>query len=65
MQRELTDLQPKLAETGRQVAETLVTVDRETREAAAKREVRGLGCCSLGCGCFGVVGSGACGAAIV
>ncbi|KIY97683.1 Dynein heavy chain 3, axonemal [Monoraphidium neglectum] len=39
MQEELTALQPRLVETGKQVAETLTVVDRETQEAAAKREV--------------------------
>eukprot|EP00955_Chlamydomonas_euryale_P101952 365382-Chlamydomonas_euryale.AAC.3 len=39
MKQELIELQPKLIETGKEVAETLVVVARETAEAEAKKEV--------------------------
>lgn len=39
MKQELIELQPKLIETGKEVEETLVIVNQETREAEAKREI--------------------------
>jgi len=39
MKKELIELQPVLIKTGKEVAETIIVVDKETIEANAKREV--------------------------
>lgn len=39
MKKDLIELQPKLVETGKEVEETLVIVNKETKEAEEKRKV--------------------------